>query len=88
MRLMGSSHCGSVGYKLDQYPVMMRVPSLASFSGLMIPRYHELRCRPQMQLVPCVALAVGRPVAAAPIQLLAWKLPYAVGLALKLKKRG
>ena len=34
-----------------------------------------------------VAVAVGRPVAAAPIQHLAWELPYATGVALKRKKK-
>ena len=33
-----------------------------------------------------VAVAVGRPVAAAPIQHLAWELPYATGVGLKRKK--
>ena len=34
-----------------------------------------------------MTMAVGRPAAAAPIQLLAWELPYAVRVALKSKKK-
>ena len=50
----------------------MWVPSLASLNGLRIWCWCELWCRP---------------AAAAPIQPLAWELPYAVGVALKSKKR-
>ena len=39
-----------------------------------------------MWLGSCVAVA-GRPAAAAPIQLLAWELPCAVGAALKRQKK-
>ena len=50
----------------------MQVQSLALLSGLRIWCCHELQCR----------LA-----AAAQIQPLAWKLPYATGVALKKKKQ-
>ena len=46
----------------------MQVWSLASLSGLKILRCGELWCRPE---------------AAAPIQPLAWELPYVMGVALK-----
>ena len=50
----------------------MQVPSLASLSGSRIRRCCELW---------------HRPAAAAPIQLLAWELPYATGWAPKGKKK-
>ena len=39
-----------------------------------------------MGLESCVAEAVARPAAAAPIHPLAWELPYALDVALKRKK--
>ena len=47
--------------------MMLRVQSLALLSGLKIWRCHELWCRSQMQLGSCVAVAVTRPAAVAPI---------------------
>ena len=55
----------------------MQIRSLALFSGLRIQICCELWCSSQTQLRSCVAVAV------APIQPLAWELPYAVGVALK-----
>ena len=40
-------------------------------------------CRLQVQLGSGVAVAVAQASAAAPIQPLAWELPYAAGAALK-----
>ena len=53
-------------------PMRMQDGSLASFSGLRIQHCHELW---------------HRPAATAPIQPLAWELPYAMGAALKSKKK-
>ena len=39
-----------------------------------------------MQLRSGVAVAVCRPVAAAPVQPLGWEIPYATGVALKRPK--
>ena len=64
----------------------MRVRSLASLSGLRIQCCLELWCRSKTWLGPSVAVAVCRPVAAAPIQPLAWELLYASGVALKSQK--
>ena len=50
----------------------LQVPSLASLSGLRIPRCCELWCRP---------------AATAPIRPLAWEPPCAVGVALEKAKR-
>ena len=63
-----------------------QAPSLASISGLRNRRCCELWCRLQTQLGSGVAMALGRPVAAAPIQLLAWETPYATGVAVKNKQ--
>ena len=65
----------------------LRVPSLASLSGLRIQRCHELWCRSQTRLGSHVAVAVARLVATAPIQPLAWEPPYAVGAAQEIAKR-
>ena len=62
----------------------LRVQSLASLSGLSI---RELWCRPQMRLGSDVAMTAVRPAAAALVQPLAWEPPYAVGAALKSKKK-
>ena len=54
----GSSHCGTV----EMNPTSIHedaVPSLASFSGLMIWYFCELCCRSQIQLRSCVAVAVA-----------------------------
>ena len=40
-----------------------------------------------MWLGSCIAMAVGRPAAAAPIGPLAWKRPYTGGVALKRQKK-
>ena len=49
----------------------------ASLGRLRIQRYHELWCRSQTQLRSRVAAAVVRLTAVAPVQPLAWELPYA-----------
>ena len=46
----------------------------------------KLQCRSQMQLESGVAVAVAVAGKAAPIQPLAWELPYATGVAIKRKK--
>ena len=60
----------------------LRVPSLASLSGLRIRHCHELQHRSQMQLRSGVAVAVAT---VALIWTLAWELPYTTGVALKKK---
>ena len=61
----------------------MWAPSLASLSGLRIWRCHVgHRCG----LDPALLWLWCRLTAAAPIQPLAWELPYAAGTALKDKK--
>ena len=65
----------------------IRVRSLASLSRLRIRHCRELWCRSQTWLGSGVAVAVGRPVAAAPIRPLAWEPPYAVGEALTRQKK-
>ena len=66
--------------------VRLCVRSLALLSGLRIWSCHELWCKSQMHLGSGVAVAWFRPAATAPIQPLAWELPYAAGAALKSKK--
>ena len=67
------------------------IPGLVG--GLRIQHCCELWCRSQMQLGSrhccghCWALLWCRLAAAAPVQPLAWKLPYAMGAALKRKKK-
>ena len=61
----------------------LRVWSLASHSGLRIRCCYELWRRSQTRLRSSVAVAAA---AAALIQALAWKLPYAEGVALKEEK--
>ena len=57
-----------------------------TLSGLRIWHCLELWCSLQMQLDPmCLLLCCG-PVAAAPIQPLAWQLPCTMGAALKRQK--
>ena len=63
----------------------LRVRSLALLSGLRIRCCRELWCRLQTRLGSGMAVAVH--TAAAPIQLLAWELPYAAGVALKTNKQ-
>ena len=59
------------------------VLSLGSLSGLRIPRCHELWCSQDPELLwLCCGLA-----AVAPIQLLAWELLCASGVAIKRKKK-
>ena len=55
-----------------------QVRSPALLSGLRIWHCCELWCRSQMRFGSCVAVA--------PIQPLAWELPYAAGVALKKQK--
>ena len=65
----------------------MCVGSLASLSGLRIWCGRELRCRLQTWLRSSVAVAVAQAIAAALIQPLAWEHVYALGLAIKEKKK-
>ena len=58
------------------------IPGLAQW--VRDPASHKLR---QMQLRSRVAKAVAQASAAAPIQPLAWKLPYATGVAMERKKK-
>ena len=78
-----SSRHGSAKTNLTRiYKDSGLIPGL--FSGLRIRRCHELWCRLQMWLGSGVAMAVA---AAAPIRPLAWKPPYAAGVALKRQKK-
>ena len=66
----------------------LRVRSLALLSGLRIRRCYELWCRSQTQLRSCVFLWLWcRPAAVAPIRSLAWKPPYAAGVAQEIAKK-
>ena len=58
------------------------IPGLAQW--VRDPASHKLR---QMQLRSRVAKAVAQASAAALIQPLAWKLPYATGVAMERKKK-
>ena len=60
------------GERIRLGTMRLRVRSLALLSGLRMRRCRELWCRP---------------AATAPIQPLAWELPYAVGAALEKTKR-
>ena len=64
-----------------------QVRSLPPLRELTIWYCRELWYRLQMQLGSHVAVAVHRPAAAALIQPLTWEPPYAVGVALKKKKK-
>ena len=59
------------------------VCSLDSLRGLRILRCHELWCSSQTWLRFWLLWLWCRPPATAPIQPLAWELPYALGVALK-----
>ena len=59
----------------------LQVRSLVFLSGLRIRRCHELWCRLQTRLGSCIALALARLAATAPIRPLAWESPYATGAA-------
>ena len=61
--------------------------SLASLSGLGTQCCHELWCRSQTWFRSHIAVSLCRPEAAAPIQPLAWELPYAACVALKKKDK-
>ena len=65
----------------------MWVRYLASLSGLRIWHCPKLWCRLRMQLSTALLWLWYRPAFAVPIQLLAWELPYAIGIAIKRKKR-
>ena len=64
----------------------LRVRSLPLLSGLTIRRCRELWCRLQTQLGSRVAVSGYRLAAVAPIPPLAWKPPYAMGVALEKAK--
>ena len=61
------------------------VQSLALLSGLNIRHCHELWCRWQRQLGSCVAVAGGQAGSCSSNLTVAWELPYAVHVALKIK---
>ena len=61
--------------------------SLAPLGGLRIRCCHELWCRSRHGSDLALLRLWCRPAATAPIQLLAWEPPYAVGAALKRQKR-
>ena len=67
------------------------VDSLASLCGLRIQYCHELWCRSQMRRlrsgIVVADLTLLWPATAAPLQSLAWELPYATGAALKYKNK-
>ena len=63
-----------------------QVQSLASLSGLRIRCCHELQYRSSCGIDLVLLWLWYRLEPAAPIGPLAWKLPYAVGLALKRQK--
>ena len=65
----------------------MWVQSLATLSGSGIRGCRELWCRSQASSDPLLLWLWYRPAAVAPIQPLAWELPYADGAALKSKKK-
>ena len=65
----------------------MGVRSLALLSWLRIRHYQELWCRLQTCSDPALLWLWCRPAATAPIRLLAWEPPYAVGVALKRYQR-
>ena len=75
-----SSYCGSA---------VRNTASIHEDTGLIpgptqwVREYCELQCRSQM----CISVAVARLAGAAPIQPLAWELPYAAGTALKRPKK-
>jgi len=61
---------------------------MMSSSGSRIWHGRELRCKLQTRrLGSGVAVALGRPVATAPIQPLAWEPPYAERAAQEMAKR-
>ena len=64
----------------------MQVQYLASLGGLRIWCCHKMQCWLQVQLRSSVAVAVTKATAVALIRLLAWELPYAMGVAVKRKK--
>ena len=68
--------------------VRTRIQSLASVSGLRIQRCCQLLCRSQIWLRSGIAMALAWPSATALIQLLAWELLHATGVAIKRKEKG
>ena len=65
----------------------MQVGSLASLNGLRIQHCCELWCRSQTISDPKLLWLCCRPAAVAPIDPLAWELPYAPCVAQKKKKK-
>ena len=83
-------NCGNVGVpivaqgkQIQLGTMRLRVRSLASLHGLKIRHCCELWCRPQTWLKSGVAIAVTSSYSSN--LTLAWKLPYATGVALKSK---
>ena len=66
-------------------PITMLIQSLVSLNGLRSGM--AVSCSVGCSLDPMLLWLWRRPVAAAPIQTLAWKLPNAMGAALKSKLR-
>ena len=64
-----------------------QVQSLASLSELRIQHCYELQCGQRRGSDPVLLWLWCRPAAAAPIQPLAWKHPYATGVDLKGRKK-
>ena len=81
--------CGSGGYEPNWYVSRrMWVRSLASHRGLRIWCCRELWCRSlEAAWILELLWLWPRPVAVAPIRLVAWEPPYAVGVALKKKPK-
>ena len=65
----------------------MQVQSLALLNGLRVQHCHELWCRSQTWLLLVLLWLWYRLAATALTQPLAWELPYAAGVALKVKKK-
>ena len=67
-----------------KHEVVGSIPGLAQW--LRIQHCRELWCRSKRWLDPVLLWLWRRPVATAPIRPLAWKPPYAAGVALKRQK--
>ena len=84
--LLGNSHCDAVE-TIRLVSMRMQVRSLALLSGRGSGVAVSCGVRHRCGLDPALLGLWRRPAAVAPIQPLAWELPYAVGVALKSKKQ-